>query len=122
MAWQLLPEFPPNTRAGNVCSICGSDLRQFRTGGHERALDTGIWIDAEGRFVICESCVIEAADLLGMIHAGTAHALRANILRVEHENRELKAGLDTANRLLKGLASYAEGQHDQGGTGGGQTE
>lgn len=108
MAWQLCPEFPPNTRLGSVCSVCGSDLRPRRTGGHERALDTGIWIDQEGRFVICESCVREAAALIDLIDPGAQQAAQEETIRLRDELRDAKITAVAAREATRALTAALE--------------
>ena len=61
---QIVREMPLDARL-KLCSICNSDLHDKPGGGHEPAVDTGIYIEFEGRLVICASCWGEGARLLG---------------------------------------------------------
>jgi hypothetical protein len=74
------------------CSICGSGLRPLWAGdptsATERAIDTGIFIDFEGQFEICEHCGVEIARLVGYIAP-------TELAEVLDENEQLREALHT---------------------------
>lgn len=82
MSWTIQNEFVPGTVA-MACYVCKCDLRpESPTGqeGHEKALDTGIMIDFEGYVALCESCVIEAGNLIGLTEPAKVRDLEEQIL------------------------------------------
>lgn len=102
--WQVLPEIPLDA-PGGVCYACGSALRTVNAGTarHERALDTGHWIDFEGRLVFCESCIVQWAAALGMLPAQQAHALQGQLNRLESlllDERSRRKNAEAAFRAI----------------------
>jgi hypothetical protein len=104
MGWQVLPDYPIGTR-GNACLVCNSDLRNIKlTKQKERALSTGIAIDFEGIVVICESCITEAADLIGMVPEAAVDRLRKNNRELVRRERQTAQELEQAKQTIRSLA------------------
>jgi hypothetical protein len=103
MTWSLRNEFLPGVDRGVNCSVCHSDLRNARDGTRERVVTTGELIDMEGLFSICESCICEAAALVGMISEEKARALAVKNRQLGQENHNLRkqqAVLDDLRAVL----------------------
>lgn len=103
MAWSIRPQFLPGIDRECRCSMCGSDPRKNMAGEQERVFNSGVVIDFEGFFSICESCLIEGATLLGYIPPEKAKELGKTNRRLGQENFELKkkvAVLDQLRELL----------------------
>jgi hypothetical protein len=108
MSWSVQAEFVPGTVA-ETCYKCKMPLRaESPTGlpGHEHALDTGVNIDFEGFLAFCESCIIEAADLLGMVPAAVHDAVRDTVDAVWAEVDEARRERDLAVAALESLQSF----------------
>ena len=94
-----------DTARGNVCSVCGWHQRAVDeadpNGPKERVVDTGVFIDHEGTFEVCETCIVEMAHAVGMIEEATATGLKmeASALR----SRATKA----ENALAKAKDAFA---------------
>lgn len=84
MSWSVRNEFVPGVDRGVNCSVCHSDLRTALDGSKEQAVTTGELIEMEGLFTICETCIGEAAALIGWIEPVKA---KSYVLK----NRELGA-------------------------------
>lgn len=63
MSWTLIPQFTPASRGG-VCSCCGTDQKVTPERG---VLSPEIYIEMEGDFDVCQSCIEEAAYLIGFV-------------------------------------------------------
>lgn len=90
MAWMKRDQFYPSIDRGCRCSICGSDPRRNLAGVAEPVYTTGICIDLEGLFTICESCLVEGANLLGWVSKDKADQLRESNRKLGKENKELR--------------------------------
>lgn len=80
------------------CYRCHTDRRDLPGGGREKVLDLGVWIEVEGKLLICQTCGDEIATALGYVPPAKADELRRS-------NREL--GMANA-RLTKQLAATVE--------------
>jgi len=63
MAWDIIETFTSASRGG-VCSVCGTE-NKVKDG--KKALTCGVYIEMEGDFDICVSCIEEAAYLIGFV-------------------------------------------------------
>lgn len=108
--WTLQSEFQPGT-IQNVCFKCKTDLRKKSpTGqpGHEHALDTGVMVDFEGVVAFCESCIVEAAGLIGLITPQKAAELRHDRDLEEAYAEELRRRLEIAEAAIDILRRLPE--------------
>lgn len=100
---QVLPALPATAR-GNVCSICGSADRPIAgTHNHERVVDTGVFIEFEGEFVICESCWVEGAAKLGMVKADRHAQALANFQQAVLERDAARAEIREKDDQIRAL-------------------
>lgn len=89
--WQHLPDFDHLTwESRSVCSNCGSAKRRTESGiFRPNTLD-----DFSGFPDLCEGCVVEAADMLGLVSADNTGALQAAQQEVCDLLEELRAARD----------------------------
>lgn len=81
------------------CYRCHTDRRVISPeGAKEKVLDLGVWIEMEGKLLICQTCGDEIARALGYVAPAKADELRRS-------NREL--GMANA-RLTKQLAATVD--------------
>ena len=109
--FNVINEIPLDTR-NHVCANCGIDAPRVipTTRARERIVDLGIFIEFEGRIVLCETCVVSLADELGMIRADRhAEALR----QVGHAAREIAALRDEVAQLTSDIAVLRRYQHTE---------
>lgn len=87
MAFRLVEQYLPGTAKG-ACYLCRAALRQVLevngTTRYEHVLDTGMVIDFEGGLAVCESCIREGAQLLGLVDVAELH----NVLAAVAEAKE----------------------------------
>lgn len=103
MTWSIRNEFIPNYDRGVNCSVCNSDLRVAMNGTRERVVSTGTFIHMEGVFAICETCIAEAASMIGWIAPERADALgkKNRLLGQENANlRKATAALEEIRKIL----------------------
>jgi hypothetical protein len=98
---QIVPAIPADA-IGAVCYFHGSEPIG------EGVLDTGIFIDFEGRIAICRACVLEAASLYGAASPEKADELRAKNRLLGGEVRNLKTRLEGLAKLQQIVADLAE--------------
>lgn len=79
---QLIAEFPPDTRF-NTCVTCNAARRE-----NDLLIDLEVFIEFEGKLIMCETCVVACANLIGLVSAPDAEKLRTKI-------RELQTKVDT---------------------------
>ena len=93
MSFRIEPALPGHPKCyRGVCGNCG------RSAPGERAVDTYIEVDHQdgiyGRLYLCESCVREWAQALGMLTAAQADELRQANHRLSGQNHELRERLE----------------------------
>jgi hypothetical protein len=95
----VIPAFDLASR-GMKCSICHCNQRPLYkgdlSGPHERIVRTGINIDFEGEFDICESCITEMGKLVGL---GPDDAL----LDARVANMDLRRELEETQQSLEAM-------------------
>lgn len=106
--WSVRDEFDALADRVGGCSICNSDLRKDNAGKQERAITTGVYIEMEGLFTICESCLTEGANLIGMIPTPRAQALAVKNRELGLENHRLKGRLAAMERAVETLKEEFE--------------
>lgn len=111
MAWTIQPEFQDGT-VGAVCYVCKSTLRPYTDGreGHEPAVDSGVHIEYEGWLAFCETCIVEAAALIGQMTPADAEQIRYERDRAEAELENLQRDYEivlAALNLLRCLPASA---------------
>jgi hypothetical protein len=105
---QLREKFTSDAR-GKRCSICLGNLRPLndgdRTGPTERSVDTGIHIDFEGEFEICEHCAIEIGHAVNLVDPGEVEKLRFRVEAAERNVAQLEEALEIKARAVEVFAT-----------------
>lgn len=94
---ELIPEYTMETRntgAGYVCSLCGAARRA------EDKIIRLEYIDMEGWFDICSTCVVEMGDLVGLYSGDKVAKMSAELLRLRAQNTSLQARIDDGTKVL----------------------
>lgn len=124
MSWTIHNEYLPSTAFG-ACFKCRADRRPG-----ERVLDPNLVTDElppgivsglhDGHVMFCESCITEAAQLLGMHTAKQSDELRAEVAELLADASALSLRAAAAEAALDALRKYDEGRPRRaaGGTGG----
>lgn len=113
MAGQLIPEYPTHTKR-NGCINCGSPKRLNTVNGPEQlyAFDQVVdeIVDLDGNIhsamsvVLCETCIIEIAHLVGCVTPSEARRLQGLVNEAEAKARRFEEALRTrTDRLVKAL-------------------
>lgn len=76
------------------CVVCYSDAKS-----NQSFIDFGMQLDFYGAILICDLCMVNAAELVGFIPV-------AKFLETQQENRKLASSLFTANAKVKILESF----------------
>lgn len=109
MSWTVQPQFTPKNRLPALCSKCGCALRNRpnRPSGRESAIipQPGIVIDFEGDVEFCETCITEAAKVLGFATAETVAELEADKAVLEAQVTELRDVVDEQSLTIRGLTN-----------------
>lgn len=88
---------------GGVCYRCYASRRQI-DGRPERVIDMGVWIEMEGKLLLCETCGIEIATALGFIAPEKADELRKANRTLGSENHQLKRKVAIAMQAVTDLS------------------
>lgn len=104
----------PNSAAppGGACYRCYASVRTLEDGRREKVLDLGVWIEMEGKLLICETCGIEIANALGFIAPNKADELRKANRTLGSENHQLKRKLVAAMRAVADLSDTIQDKCD----------
>jgi hypothetical protein len=102
--FRLVSEYQPGT-AHNACYLCRAAIRQLRD-RPERVIDTLVNIFGEGYLAICESCITEAAALLGMSSTTESSKAKTQIEEIRSENLKLKTELAIAQDAITSLKRW----------------
>lgn len=86
-------ELPPP----GSCFVCGSGNRE------EGYVDTGVWLEYIGEGLICNLCVIEIGEKIGMLIPNEAQHIQGLAESLATENTALKEKLENANERLNAL-------------------
>lgn len=109
--FNVINDIPLDTRE-HACANCGIEAPRVipTTRARERIVDLGIFIEFEGRIILCESCVVSIAHQLGMVRANAmAEALRG----LEVRSREVEALKDEVAQLSSDIAVLRRYQHSE---------
>ena len=79
---KILETYPPNA-VGAVCFICHNARRKI-PGGFEKIVNTRREVaPGRGLVMICETCILEAADKFGCLNKTTSAAMSEAITELE---------------------------------------
>lgn len=90
---ELLAEFTAETRA-HVCSVCGAARRP------EDSIIRLEYIDMEGWFDICSTCVTEMGNLIGLYSEDKVKKMSQELARVKALNESLQLRIDDGTKVL----------------------
>lgn len=107
--WNVRDDYPAGTPR-NCCYVCQTGIRELPSTPtrKEKVLDPQIQIDFEGYLCICESCITEAAQMLGMFTIEQAGQLKNVEDYLREELEATRAQLFTAEDALTGLQSFVQ--------------
>lgn len=109
----LRSDFTIASRGHGTCSICACNRRPLDStdpnGPHERVLSTGIFIEFEGDFDICESCAREIAQTIGFVPKEYVEFAERDVLRWMGEAEKLAELVDEKSTIITALASELAG-------------
>lgn len=110
MPWRPIRETPDSWFSAE-CAVC-------HTGTESRTLwlDGDIEVDGEGTYLICSTCIEEAAGLIGMVSEDAADALLCRSLELEMEVTNLTEELAETTALLSALRRYDDRVSDRPAT------
>lgn len=107
MPWHELDDYRPHPLSiDSSCWLCKASRRTIG-GRNERILSTGITIDFEGGVDICESCIGEAAHMLGWISPARADELAQDNARLAGENQAMSARVQEADAFIEAVRKVA---------------
>ena len=104
MAWHEIHDYTRTTRNA-VCSMCGTARRTLNRPIPERVFTTGIYIDMEGTFDICEGCLLEGVQCVGGLTPDQADTLEAELQAAKDNLKEVEQELERASTALDALTS-----------------
>jgi len=102
MPWHQINGYTPTTR-NQVCSICGTRQRTDHRESPEPVYTTGVFIEYEGTFDMCEGCLVEGAVLVGCLTPAAAEGLRAEAAAATAAAASAAADLKDAQELIEGF-------------------
>lgn len=76
------------------CIVCGSGNYE---GGY---VDFNVFLEMEGKLYICGTCMVQGAELIGMLTAGEAQFLQEQNSEIAKQLTALTSELDKANERL----------------------
>lgn len=106
MPVQILSEYPQGTYT-NTCISC-RDGRKRYNGENERVVDFNISVDFEGFYMLCETCVTEAARGLGLESPDVVEHLRNELAVATAELREARHRLAGADAIVEAVLELQE--------------
>lgn len=123
MPLTIVDDYPLGTARGNTCYVCGAGVRHLQAENRrERIVDLNRHIDFEGHLLVCETCWVEGARMLGMSDDGQAAQFQTSAMQLEAELAETLGRLAEAEQLVRLLrghgARHTEGTQAQGDPGG----
>lgn len=98
----------PLGSAGNACYVCNAAQRTLAGGRVESVVDFGRQIDFEGFLFVCETCITEAAGLLGWIDEATYKNHIVNVATARAERDAAVAERDEAVLVADAIRRYDE--------------
>lgn len=96
---------------GGVCYRCYASLRTLNDGRLERVVDMGVWVEMEGKILLCETCCGEIAVALGYIAPEKADELRKTNRALGSENHQLKRRVEVAMQAVADLSATITEKH-----------
>ena len=103
---------PVSAPPGGVCYRCYASRRQI-DGRTERVIDLGVWIEMEGKLLLCETCGIEIASVLGFVDPAKADDLRKANRTLGSENHQLKRKLAAAMKAVSDLSDTIQDKYGE---------
>lgn len=94
---------PISAPPGGACYRCYASRRQI-DGRTERVIDMGVWIEMEGKLLLCETCGGEIAAALGFVSPGKVDELRKTNRALGSENHQLKRRVEVAMKAVADLS------------------
>lgn len=108
MPVSIRDDYPLGCAREGSCVCCGAGRRDLGYGRVEKVVDLGVSFDFEGFLMICETCVREAAGLLGMIEPDQRDEALAHAASMAAENDRLQREHDEAVTLVETVISFRE--------------
>lgn len=105
---RIVETYLPGTAKG-CCYLCSTSPRLVDEGRSQRrelVIDTGLIIDFEGGLAICESCVREAAHLVGMVDGGAAIDAEEAVIEARAAQAGAEAERDEAVAVAEALRHW----------------
>lgn len=95
---------------GVMCPGCGVPFHTQRSPQlpTEAAIATGLIIDFEGQLVLCESCIIGLAQLIGYIDPEAGKARASDVRRSQRRDEAVKAASDARDSAALAIHTLAE--------------
>lgn len=82
------------------CYFCGAEPAIIDGGERRQFIDTGLFVDMEGRVIVCSVCVISWSHDLGGISGEKADNLRTNNRKLGAEVKALTKQVDDAKAAI----------------------